>query len=101
MVNGRFNLCKKSSVFEWYSLRESIYIKDRRELNPKIHLIANEYGMPIDFVVTGGSHADCEETIYLTKNTNAKLAFVAFAYDTNEILFYLNKKYKISYPTKT
>ena len=45
--------------------------------------------MPINFIVTDGSYADCEEAIHL--NINAKLVFADHAYDTNEILSYLNQ----------
>ena len=48
--------------------------------------------MPINFIVTDGSHADCKETIHLIKNINAKLVFEDSAYDTNEILSYLNQR---------
>ena len=48
------------------------YQKQKR-LNPKIHLVVNEYGMPINFIVTNRSRVDR-------------------AYNTNEILSYLNKQ---------
>ena len=48
--------------------------------------------MPINFIFTNGSRADCQEAIHLIKNINAKLVFADRAYDTNEILSYLNKQ---------
>ena len=89
MVNDRFNLCKRLSAFVQCSRMESSYIKDKMGLNSTIHLVVNEYGVPINFIVTNGSCADCKEAIYLIKNINAKLIFADRAYDTNEILSYL------------
>ena len=62
----------------------------QKELNSKIHLVVNEYDIPIDFIVTDGASADCKEAIHL--NINAKLVFADHAYDTNEILSYLNQQ---------
>ena len=83
---------KSSSVFMLCSQKKSSYIKDKTELDLKTHLVVNKYGMPINFIVTDGSHADCKETIHLIKNINAKLVFADRAYDTNEILSYLNQQ---------
>ena len=74
------------------SQKKSSYIKDKIELDPKTHLVINKYGMPINFIVTDGSHADCKETIHLIKNINAKFVFTDCACDTNEILPYLNQR---------
>ena len=91
MVNDRFNLCKISLAFMRCSWRESSYIKYKRGINSKIHLVVNKYGMPINFIVTARSSTDCKEAIHLIKNINAKLVFANRAYDTNEILSYLNQ----------
>ena len=48
--------------------------------------------MPINFVVNYRSCADCKEAIHLIKNINAKLVFADRAYNTNEILSYLNQR---------
>ena len=45
------------------------YQKQKR-LNPKIHLVVNEYGMPINFIVTDRSLTDCKKAIHLIKNIN-------------------------------
>ena len=86
MVNDRFNLYKRSSAFMRCSRSESSYIKEKKGTNLKIHLVVNEYGMPINFIVTYGSCSDCIEAIHLIKKIKAKLVFADRAYDTNEIL---------------
>ena len=48
--------------------------------------MVNEYGMPINFIVTDGAHTDCQKAIHLDKNINVKLVFTNCAYDINEIL---------------
>ena len=58
----------------------------------KLHLAVNKRGMPVKFIVTEGTRADCKEAINLIKNLDAKLVFADRAYDTNEILFYIAKR---------
>ena len=48
--------------------------------------------MPINFVVTDGSYANCKEAFHLIKNINAKLVFADRASDTNKILSYFNQR---------
>ena len=48
--------------------------------------------MPVKFIVTEGTHADCKEAINLLKNVDPKLVFADHAYDTNEILSYIAKR---------
>ena len=48
--------------------------------------------MPVKFIVTEGTHADCKEAIKFLKNLDPKLAFADRAYDTNEILSYIAKR---------
>ena len=54
-------------------------------LNSKIHLAVSERGMPVKFIVTERTSADCKKAINLLKNLDAKLVFADRAYDTNEI----------------
>ena len=54
--------------------------------------MVNEYGMPMNFIVTGGACTDCESAIHLIKNVNAKLVFADRAYNTNKILSYFNQR---------
>ena len=82
--NRKFiNACESTSACSWGSRQKSCYIKDKRELNSKIHLAVNERGMPVKFIVTEGTRADCKEAINLLKNLDAKLLFADRAYDTN------------------
>ena len=48
--------------------------------------------MPVKFIVTEGTRADCKEAINLIKNLYAKLVCADRAYDTNEILSYIAKR---------
>ena len=48
--------------------------------------------MPVKFIVTEGTRADCKEAINLIKNIDARLLFADRAYDTNEILSYIAKR---------
>ena len=54
-------------------------------------MLVNKYDMPINFVVTDGSYANCKEAFHLIKNINAKLVFADRAHDTDEILSYFNQ----------
>ena len=92
MANDRLELCKSTSACSWGSRQKSCYIKDKRELNSKIHLAVNERGLPVKFIVTEGTRANCKEAINLLKNLDAKLLFADRAYDTNEVLAYIAKR---------
>lgn len=76
MVDARFNSCKKLSVFKRFSMRKSSYIKNKMRLNSKAHLVLNEHGKPINFIVNNRLRADCNKSIYLIKNIDAKLPFI-------------------------
>ena len=41
----------------------------QKSINSKINLVVNEYGIPINFIVTDGSYVDCKEDIYLIEDT--------------------------------
>ena len=92
MVDDRLKLCNSISACSWGSRWKSGYIKDKKGLNAKIHLAVYERGMPVKFIVTERTRADCKEAINLIKNIDAKLLFADRAYDTNEILFYIAKR---------
>ena len=89
MANDRL---ERASACDLDSRRKSGYIKNKMGLNSKIHLAVNERSMPVKFIVTEGTRADCKETINLLKNLDAKLLFADKAYDTNEILSYIAKR---------
>ena len=48
--------------------------------------------MPVKFIVTEGTRANCKEAINLLKNLNAKLVFADRSYDTNETLSYIARR---------
>ena len=52
----------------------------QKGLNSKIYLAVNELGMPIKFIVTEDTRADCKEAINLIKKLNAKLLFADYAW---------------------
>ena len=101
-----FEIFKGNKKFEWL-MTDSIYIKnhqhsfgDRRGnqsisktdggLIRKYIFCKWIYGMPVNFIVTDRSRADCKDAIHLIKNINAKLVFVHRTDDKNKILSYLN-----------
>ena len=92
MANNRLELCESTSTCGWGSRHKLSHTKNKREPNSKIHLAVNERGMPVKFIVTEGTRADCKEAINLLKNLDVKLLFADRAYDTNEILFYITKR---------
>ena len=47
--------------------------------------------MPVNFIVTDRSRADCKKAIHLIKNINTKLVFVYRTYNTNKTLPYPNE----------
>ena len=71
MVNDRCKLYKKLSIFILRSRRKSGNINGEMRLNLIIHLVVNKCGMPINFIVTDGSHSDCKKAIHLIENIDA------------------------------
>ena len=60
----------------------------QKNVQSKIHLVVNEYGIPINFIVTNGLHTNCKEAILLIENIDTKLMLEDRIYDANEILSY-------------
>ena len=48
--------------------------------------------MPINFIVANRSPHDRKATIHLIENINTKSVFSKRTYDTNKILYYLDKQ---------
>lgn len=88
MVNNRFNLCKKSLAFMWYSRRKLSRIRDKRGCDSKIHLVVNGYILllPVDH------GADYKEAMLLIDNIDAKLILVDRAYNTDKLFLILISK---------
>ena len=66
--------------------------KRQNGLNSKIHLVVNEvvnqYGTPINFIVTDRSPADCKEAMHLIEHIDAKLLLLQVVL-TIQTKFYL------------
>ena len=58
----------------------------------KLYLAVNKRGLPVKFIVTEGTRANCKEAIDLLKNLDAKLLLADKAYDSNEVLSYIAKR---------
>lgn len=86
MVNDKFDLCKRSATFKLYLRKKSTHIKDKRELNAKIYLVANEYWRTMNFIVNDRSRANCKEVVILIviESINSKLTFaIGFYHQKN------------------
>ena len=57
---------------------------DKRGLNTKIHLAVDAHGMPVRFLVTEGTRADCREACKLIEGIDADNLFADRAYDIVE-----------------
>ncbi|WP_424948215.1 IS5 family transposase [Candidatus Spongiihabitans sp.] len=65
---------------------KSSYESDKRGLNTKIHLAVDAHGMPIRFIVTKGTRADCTQASALIDGFEGEYLLADRAYDTQEIL---------------
>ena len=56
--------------------------------------VLSKYNISINFIVIDSSIANCKKVVHLIliEDINANLVFADRAYDTNEVLFYLNKQ---------
>jgi transposase len=55
-------------------------------LTTKIHLLANELGLPVDFLVTGGQVNDCTQAIELLGERKAGWVLADKGYDSQAIV---------------
>ena len=60
--------------------------RSRGGLTTKVHLLANELGLPVDFVVTGGQVNDCTQAIGLLGDRKAAWVLADKGYDSQTIL---------------
>jgi transposase len=55
-------------------------------LTTKIHLLCNQLGQPLDFLVTAGQAADCTQAIPLLSGRKAEAVLADKGYDTDAIV---------------
>jgi transposase len=60
--------------------------RSRGGLTTKIHLLADDLGLPVDFVVTGGQVNDCTQAIDLLGERKAEWVLADKGYDSQAIL---------------
>jgi len=60
--------------------------RSRGGMTTKIHLLANELGLPVDFLVTGGQVNDCTQAIELLGERRAEWVLADKGYDSQAIL---------------
>jgi transposase len=65
--------------------------RSRGGLTTKIHLLADESGLPVDFLLTGGQVHDCTQALPLLANRKPKAVIADKGYDTEAILQHLSQ----------
>ena len=60
--------------------------RSRGGLTTKIHLLADEQGLPVDFIVTAGQANDCTQAIPLLGQRKSAKVLADKGYDTDAIL---------------
>ena len=63
--------------------------RSRGGLTTKIHLLTNELGLPLDFLVTGGQVNDCTQAIELLGRHKAEAVLADKGYDADAIVEYV------------
>ena len=58
----------------------------KRGLNTKIHLAVDAHGMPVRFLITEGTVADCTQACALIEGISAEYLLADRGYDSNEII---------------
>ena len=86
MADDRCNACQSASARIRCSGRQPSDESHKRGLNTKIHLAVDAHGMPVRFIVTEGTTADCTQACELIDGFNAKCLLADKAYDVNEII---------------
>jgi transposase len=60
-------------------------------LTTKIHLLCNQLGQPLDFLVTAGQTADCTQAIPLLGEYKAEAVLADKGYDTDAIVQHIER----------
>jgi transposase len=60
-------------------------------LTTKIHLLADEHGLPLDFRITAGQMADCSQAIDLLGQHKAEAVIADKGYDADAILQHIEE----------
>ena len=60
--------------------------RSRGGLTTKIHLLANELGLPVDFLIAGGQVNDCTQAIPLLDQHKAEAVLADKGYDADAIV---------------
>jgi transposase len=66
--------------------------RSRGGLSTKIHLIADELGLPLGFVLTGGQTHDCTQALTLLSERQPEAVLADKGYDTDAILNHLAER---------
>ena len=61
-------------------------------MTTKIHLLADEFGLPLGFRLTGGQTHDCTQAIALLGDRKPEAVLADKGYDTNPILSHLAER---------
>jgi hypothetical protein len=60
--------------------------RSRGDLSTKIHLLTDENGLPVDFRITPGQAAECQQAILLLEGQHAKAVIADNGCDSAEIV---------------
>jgi hypothetical protein len=63
-------------------------------LTTEIHLLVNELGLPLDFILTGGQISDYTPAIELLGRRQAEAVIADKGYDSDQIVTHINEKMK-------
>lgn len=58
-------------------------------INTKLHAVVDSNGMPINFIITAGTTADCTQAISLLEGLSPEYVLADRGYDTDEIVQYV------------
>jgi len=89
MAYDRFDLLQSSSRRGRGERRESVHVAHKRGLNTKIHAAVDKNGLPVGFICTKGTIADCKLALPLLEKFNGENIATLFAdkgYDSNAIV---------------
>jgi transposase len=66
--------------------------RSRGGLTTKIHLLADEHGLPVNFLLTGGQVHDCTQALPLLADRRPAALIADKGYDSETILQHLNQR---------
>ena len=92
MAYDRCFIYKSSRAWYRSSGRQSGHGPHKRVLNPKVHMAADSFGMPVNLTITDGTTSDCSQATEVISDIQAEFLTAGRVYDSSKVLEKIEKR---------